>query len=92
MPKKKLKGIIVSDKMEKTAVVKVQRVKLHPKYKKRYKISKKYKADNPKNRYKIGDRVIIEETKPLSKEKRWRIIGLTLTETLPRLRNSNQQV
>jgi len=73
--KRRLKGIIVSCKMQKTAVVKVDRLKFHPKYKKYYRVSKKFKADNPNNKYKEGDKVIIEETRPLSKEKRWRIIS-----------------
>lgn len=74
MLKKQLKGLIVSDKMMKTVVVKVEKIKKHPKYKKRYQIFKKYKAHNPENKFKIGDKVIIEECRPLSKEKRWRII------------------
>ena len=74
MPKKQLIGIITSAKMSKTAVVRVERIKEHPKYKKRYRVHKKYKAHNPKDQYKEGDKVIIEETRPLSKEKRWRII------------------
>ncbi len=73
--KRRLKGIVVSAKMEKTAVVKVDRLKFHSKYKKYYKVSKKFKAHNEGNKYKEGDRVIIEETRPLSKEKRWRIVG-----------------
>ena len=74
MPKRKLKGIVVSDKMQKTVVVRVERIKAHPKYKKRYKISKNYKAHDEKQIYKIGDRVIIEECRPLSKHKTWRVI------------------
>lgn len=74
MPKKKLSGIVVSDKMQKTVVVEVKRVVLHPKYKKRYTVSKKYKAHDENNEYKIGDKVIIEESRPYSKEKRWRVI------------------
>ncbi len=77
MSKKQLKGILVSDKMQKTAVVKVERIKEHPKYKKRYRIFKKYKAHNPENEFKIGDKVIIEECRPLSKEKKWKIIKKT---------------
>lgn len=73
--KRKLKGVIVSAKMQKTAVVKVDRLKFHSKYKKYYKISKKFKAHNEGNKYKEGDKVIIEQTRPLSKEKRWKIIG-----------------
>lgn len=73
--KRRLKGVVVSAKMEKTAVVKVDRLKFHPKYKKYYRVSKKFKAHNEGNKYKEGDKVIIEQTRPLSKEKRWKIIG-----------------
>ena len=75
MPKKRLKGLVVSDKMQKTIVVKVERIKEHKKYKKRYKVHKKYKAHDEKEECKVGDNVIIEECRPLSKEKRWRVIG-----------------
>ncbi len=71
----KLQGKVVSDKMEKTVVVEVERVKEHPRYKKRYKIHKKYKAHDEKGEYKEGDVVIIEETRPISKDKKWRVIG-----------------
>jgi len=74
MSKKTLKGVVVSDKMQKTVVVKVERVKEHPKYKKRYKVHKKYKAHDEKGEYKLGNKVIIEETRPLSKDKFWRVI------------------
>jgi small subunit ribosomal protein S17 len=74
MVKRQLQGIVVSDKMDKTVVVKVERIKEHKKYKKRYRVHKKYKAHDEKNEYKVGDKVIIEETRPLSKEKRWRVI------------------
>ncbi len=74
MPKKQLTGTVVSNKMRKTVVVEVERIKEHPKYKRRYKVFKKYKADDPKEEYKTGDRVMIEECRPLSKEKRWRVI------------------
>jgi len=74
MPKKKLQGEVVSDKMQKTVVVEVKRVKMHPKYKKRYIVSKRYKAHDEKNEFKVGDKVIIEECRPLSKEKRWKVI------------------
>ncbi len=74
MSKKILKGKIVSNKMAKTVVVEVLRVKEHPKYKKRYKKSKKYKAHHDKGNYKIGDDVLIEESKPISKDKRWKIV------------------
>ncbi len=70
----KLQGIVVSDKMEKTVVVEVERVKEHPRYKKRYKEHKKYKAHDEKGEYKTGDKVVIEECRPLSKDKRWRVV------------------
>ena len=73
--KRQLKGTIVSDKMTKTAVVSVVRLKKHPKYKKYFKVTKKFKAHDEKNEYHEGDRVVIEETRPMSKEKRWRVIG-----------------
>ena len=73
--KKRLEGIVVSDKMNKTRVVAVVRFKKHPRYKKYYKVTKKFKAHDEKNEYKVGDKVIIEETRPLSKEKRWRIVA-----------------
>ena len=75
MPKRQLQGIIVSDKMSKTAVVRVEKIKEHPKYKRRYKIHKKYKVHYEEGEYKIGDRVVIEECRPISKEKRWREIS-----------------
>ena len=77
MPKKRLQGIIVSDKMKKTVVVKTERIKKHAKYKKRYKISKKYKAHVEKQDFKKGDKVIIEECRPISKDKKWKVIGKT---------------
>ena len=75
MPKKHLKGIIISDKMEKTVVVEVERIKEHSKYKKRYQVHKKYKAHCEEGKYKVGDKIIIEECRPLSKDKRWKVIG-----------------
>jgi len=74
MPKQQLTGTIVSDKMQKTIVVKVERIKEHPKYLRRYRISKKYQAHVEQGEYKIGERVIIEECRPISKNKRWRVI------------------
>lgn len=72
--KRTLKGTVVSDKMDKTIVVLVERIKQHPRYKKRYKVRKKYKAHDPENKHKKGDKVIIEECRPLSKEKKWVVI------------------
>jgi len=74
MARKQLQGIVVSDKMQKTVVVSVERIKEHPKYKRRYKSHKKYKADDPAQEYHAGDRVVIEETKPISKDKRWKVV------------------
>ena len=74
MPKKKLEGIVVSDKMQKTVVVEVQCLKKHPKYLRYFKVHKRYKAHDENNKYKTGDHVVIEETRPQSKDKRWRVI------------------
>lgn len=73
--KRTLQGIITSDKMEKTVVVRVDSLKIHPKYGKNYKVSNKYKAHDEKNEFKKGEKVIIEETRPLSREKRWAVKG-----------------
>jgi small subunit ribosomal protein S17 len=66
-------GVVVSDKMTKTRVVLIERVYRHPRYERVVKRSKKLKAHDEANASKAGDRVLIEETRPLSKEKRWRI-------------------
>jgi len=73
--KRILQGVVVSDKMDKTIVVAVTRTKTHPKYLKRYKVSKRYKAHDEKNLRKIGDKVRIEECRPISKDKCWRVIA-----------------
>ena len=67
-------GLVVSDKMDKTVVVAVETRKVHPLYKKAIKVTKKYKAHDENNDCKIGDIVKIIETRPLSGEKRWRVI------------------
>lgn len=67
--KRQLKGTVVSDKMDKTVTVKVDRYVKHPKYGKFYTVSKKYKAHDEANAYKMGDVLIIEETRPISKDK-----------------------
>jgi small subunit ribosomal protein S17 len=72
--KRIFQGLVVSDKMKKTLVVKVERMKLHPKYKKRYKVSRRFKVHNEKEQYKVGDKVRFIECRPLSKEKRWRVL------------------
>jgi len=73
--KRTLAGVVVSTKMHKTAVVEVSRMKEHPKYRKRYLVRRRFKAHDEKGEYKVGERVVIEETRPLSRDKRWRIIG-----------------
>ncbi|MEK9209358.1 MAG: 30S ribosomal protein S17 [Patescibacteria group bacterium] len=71
---KQLKGKVVSDKMNKTAVVEVRRFFKHPKYKKYIRKTKRYKAHDENNKSKIGEEVMIQECRPLSKEKKWRIV------------------
>ena len=72
--KKKREGVVVSDKMTKTRVVVIERVFRHPRYERVITRSKRLKAHDEQNASKVGDRVLIEETRPLSKEKRWRIL------------------
>lgn len=73
--KRKIEGTVVSDRMVKTRVVAVTRLKKHPKYQKYYKITMRFKAHDENNAYKVGDTVVMEETRPLSKDKRWIIVG-----------------
>jgi small subunit ribosomal protein S17 len=75
MPKRILTGTVVSDKMDKTVVVRVERRVMHPVYKKFIRRSKKYAAHDANNAHKIGDTVRIQETRPLSKTKKWEVIG-----------------
>lgn len=70
-----INGTVTSKKMDKTLVVISHRYKNHPKYKKRYRVSKKYFAHNPNNEYEVGDKVTIYETTPLSKLKRWTTVS-----------------
>ncbi len=74
MPKRILEGVVVSDKNDKTIVVKVERRLRHPVLKKTVRLSKKYHAHDEKNQAKTGDVVRIEETRPLSKQKRWTLV------------------
>ena len=71
--KKTREGVVVSDKMTKTRVILIERVYRHPRYQRVVTRSKKLKAHDETNATKLGDRVLIEETRPLSKDKRWRI-------------------
>lgn len=69
-------GIVVSDKMDKTIVVEIERKTKHPLYAKTVKRSKKFKVHDEQNAAKIGDKVLITETRPLSKDKRWRLVEI----------------
>ena len=71
--RKSREGVVVSDAMQKTRVVKIDRVYRHPRYQRVIRMSKKLKAHDERNESRVGDRVVIEETRPLSKDKRWRI-------------------
>jgi len=74
MPKRVLSGVVVSDKGDKTIVVRVDRRVMHPLYKKYIKHSKRYAAHDEDNRFKTGDQVRIEECRPISKRKRWQVV------------------
>jgi small subunit ribosomal protein S17 len=76
MPRRVLHGVVVSDKQDKTIVVKVERRFTHPLLKKTVRRSKKYHAHDETNAHKVGDQVSIEETKPVSKLKRWTVINV----------------
>ena len=71
--RKSREGVVVSDAMQKTRVVEIERVFRHPRYQRVIRMSKKLKAHDETNESRVGDRVLIEETRPMSKEKRWRI-------------------
>jgi small subunit ribosomal protein S17 len=75
MPKRVLQGVVVSDKNDKTVVVEVERRFTHPVLKKTVRRSKKYHAHDEANVYKTGDLVAIEESRPLSKQKSWIVVG-----------------
>jgi len=67
-------GTVISDKMSKTRVVAVNWQKMHGKYKKHFRVTSKFKAHDENNEYHTGDKVVIEETRPISREKRWKIV------------------
>ncbi len=75
MPKRVLQGVVVSDAMDKTVVVRVDRRVMHPVYKKFIRRSKKYSAHDEANAHKVGDVVRIEECRPISKSKRWTVVA-----------------
>ena len=74
MPKKQLKGVVVSNKMQKTVIVAVTRLKEHSLYKKKYKVTTRYSAHDEKGEYQTGDKVIIQECRPVSKNKNWMVL------------------
>ena len=75
MPKRIMQGVVVSDKMDKTVVVNVERKFPHPLYKKYIKRSKRYHAHDENNNHKVGDTVSIQECRPLSKNKKWEVVS-----------------
>ncbi|WP_159590044.1 MULTISPECIES: 30S ribosomal protein S17 [Chelativorans] len=75
MPKRVLQGTVVSDKNDKTVVVRVERRFAHPLLKKTVRRSKRYKAHDENNACKVGDTVLIQETRPISKEKCWVVVN-----------------
>ena len=87
MPKRILQGTVVSDKNEKTVVVKVERRFTHPVMKKTVRMTKKYKAHDENNAHKVGDQVFIQELKPISKDKRWIVVS---SKTRRKQRNFGQ--
>ena len=72
---RKFQGIVVSDKMEKTVVVRVDHIRRHAKYEKQFTVSKRYKVHDESNKHKVGDVVEFIECRPLSKDKRWRVVA-----------------
>jgi small subunit ribosomal protein S17 len=73
--KRTFNGVVVSDKMDKTIVVRVDRTIVHPKYGKRYVRSRKYKVHDETNAFKVGDKVTFVECRPISRDKRWRVLA-----------------
>ncbi|MEX0919797.1 MAG: 30S ribosomal protein S17 [Candidatus Saccharimonadales bacterium] len=80
--KRLLTGVVVSNKMDKTVSVAVARLKVHPIYRKRYKITKKFLAHDEDNKCQIGDKVEISETRPLSKNKRFEVVKIVDKEEI----------
>lgn len=78
-------GIVVSDKMDKTVVVRVDSVKTHSIYKKQYTMSTNFKAHDEKNEYKVSDKVLIIETKPYSRDKSFKVSGIAVSNNMAKL-------
>lgn len=87
--KQRLVGNVVSNKMDKTVVVEVVRLTQHPKYRKFIKRSKKYKAHDAENAFNIGDRVVIESIRPMSKDKKWAVVERISAATVEDMSEDN---
>ena len=74
MPRRTLNGVVIADKVDMGVTVRVDRLIMHPLYKKYIRRSKKYAAHDPENRFKVGDSVVIQECPPVSKRKRWEVV------------------
>jgi len=83
--RKTREGVVVSDKMDKTRVVRIERVYRHPRYQRVVRTAKRLKAHDERNESRLGDRVVIEETRPLSREKRWRIREIVKADATARV-------
>ncbi len=95
---RKFEGVVVSDKMQKTVVVSVTSTKKHPKYLKEYKVTRRFNAHDEKEEFNVGDRVVIAETRPLSKTKRWVVLEriaaakkIEVDETIPEVANLSEK-
>ena len=84
-------GRVVSDKMDKTVVVSVERLRRHPIYKRVVRLSSKFKAHDQENTAKVGDTVRIEESKPLSREKRWTVVEVVARGSQEELVDGTEQ-
>ena len=89
--KRKLSGVVVSDKMDKTVIVNIDRMKKHSRYLKYYQVSRKFKAHDENNQYKVGDIVTIEESRPISKEKKWIVTGKLGTKKVQLAEQESEQ-
>ena len=87
--RKKLSGVVIGDKMDKTATVLVSRLKKHRTYGKYYREHKKYMAHDPYNRCRLGDKVSIIESRPISKNKRWQIIEVLTKDRTASISDEN---
>ncbi len=71
---RKFNGVVIANKMDKTITVKVENVKIHPKYQKRFIVSRKFKVHDEKKQFQPGDKVVFTQCRPISKDKRWRVL------------------